>query len=137
MRIRKKYYACYNKSENVFVEHCLNWISKPLFYKMIIKYSRNLKIAIIRLFIKKQRSVYWQNQRTLPISLTINDLIASIANQYREETGINIYISNELKKTISNTEQYRLINEQKNILKKENEYLLAILNNLKSKNLCH
>jgi len=136
MRIRKNFYACYDKSEETFIKNCLTWIKKPLVYKIIIKYTRNCKISIIRFLSINCKKNDWQYKRTLPISLDKKDLIESIANLYKEETGINIYFNNDLKKNINSTEQNKIINEQKNLLKKQYEYLLILLNNLKSENLC-
>lgn len=77
-------------------------------------------------------------RRVLPISLTIEDIIQSLYNQYKEEAGIDITFSKELQKSLKINERDQIVQHKRQSLKSQHEYFLDIAEKLKNKyKLCH
>lgn len=132
MQIRERYFPAYNNSEEKLVKLMIDWIEKPLIYKVIIKFWRNIKISIIS-YLKKyyliDRSYKPINNWnwSLPIFLSRQEVLSALKKEYKDRSGIEITFEKNFKKTLSSKEQELIKQEQRKILKEENGYLLDII----------
>lgn len=154
MRIRKKYYPCYQNSEAQFIRKAIKcWVEAPKCRKIFLKWKRNFLIAVARPLVLVARpcaetcmtdrycrglSSWYEPldlrvQRTLPISLTVDDLIFSLKQEFKERSGIDIVFQKDLAKSLNAKEKESSIQSERKKLKEENQYLLDLIEEL-SKN---
>lgn len=73
-------------------------------------------------------------RRCLPISLTLQEVISSIEQEYKEETNLNIVFSKELQSKLKKTERDEIVKESRKKLKDDYQFLLNKAKLLKQEN---
>jgi len=128
MRIRKTYHViCSNGNpiREVTEKYIFNikneWIERSLWFKCYSKWKLNMIQRIAK---------FSYINRTLPISLTIKDLIESLTNSYKEETGIDVVFCKEFEKSLKSKEKEDLAQKSRKTLKEQYQYLLDIADKL-------
>lgn len=87
------------------------------------------QICAQKFFLKNKITI----KRCLPISLTIEDVIHSLRESYKEETGIETTFSKELEKNLKPIEKEKIKQQNHKELKKQYHYFLEIADDLTRK----